>query len=142
MRKSKYRRIVILVCACAAATVAFCAWPWGRTFPPLGPVTRVRVTAGSDNREVRLIDDPEQVRRIVEFVDGHRRGWGSGWFGPPVPQVTAEFYNGDEFKGHFGAGPGFFECQREDTFECKDCWGWQSREFLRLVGLPEFGFGG
>jgi hypothetical protein len=74
MRKSNYRRIAILVCACAAATVACCVWPWGRTFPTLGPVTRVKVTAGTSDREVRVIDDPAQVRQIVEFVDSHRRG--------------------------------------------------------------------
>jgi hypothetical protein len=137
MRNRKWPLILLLL---AAATVGVCCFgPWGTTYSPLGPVTRIKVTLVPSNKEVRVIEDPAEVLRVVEFVDGHRRGWGwlSGWGGVPVPQVTASFYDGPEFKGHFGVGPGFFECQREGDFKSKTCWSWQERRFLELVGMPE-----
>lgn len=109
-----------------------------RSYSPLGQVTRVEVKTGPSGDHVRVIDDPAEVGRIVEFVNGHRGGWGgsSDWLGVPVPQVSAYFYSGSEFRGHFGVGPGFFECQREGDFSSKRCAGAEARQFLDLVGLP------
>ncbi len=136
MRKRRRLFIVLLI---ASATVAGCCLgPWGTTYPPLGPVTRIEVKDDRKDDHVHVIDDPAEVQRVVEFVNGHRRGWGwlSDWAGVPVPQVSAYFYNGTEFKGHFGVGPGFFECQREGDFASKHCSDSQGRLFLKLVGLP------
>ncbi|HWE39742.1 MAG TPA: hypothetical protein VG406_24545 [Isosphaeraceae bacterium] len=135
------KRLLIVLLLLVAAGAACCLWPGGTNYPPLGSVTRVVVKAGLDNEQVRVIDDPAKVRQLVEFVDGHRRGWGGlDWAGVPVPQVVAEFYDGSKFKGHFGVGPGFFECQREGDFTSKPCRGWQQRRFLELVGLPGYEF--
>jgi hypothetical protein len=138
----KRKRLLIVLLLSAVAVSGCCLGPWGTTYPPLGPVTRIEVKAGLNDKQVRVIDDPAEVQRVVEFVDGHRRGWGwlSDWAGVPVPQVSADFYNGSEFKGHFGVGPGFFECQREGDFASKHCWGPQERRFLELVGLPDYQF--
>jgi hypothetical protein len=133
----KQRRLSIVLLLVMLPVVGCCLDPWGSRYPALGSVTRVEVRDLS-GKTLRTIDDPAEVQRLVEYVDGHRRGWGSGWAGPPIPQVVAEFYNGSEFKGHFGVGPGFFECQREGDFASKNCWSWQERRFLELVGLPDY----
>ena len=139
----KRRRLLIVLLLTTLAVAGCCLGPWGTSYPPLGPVTRVEVRDLS-GKTLRTIDDPAEVQRLVEYVDGHRHGWGwlSGWAGVPVPLVTADFHNGSEFKGHFGVGPGFFECQREGDFASKNCWSWQERRFLELVGLPDHKFGG
>jgi hypothetical protein len=123
------------------AIAVFCLGPWGTTYPPLGPITRVEVR-DRHNNTLQVIDDPGEIERLVEYVDGHRRGWNwmSGWAGIPVPWITAEFYNGSKFQGHFGVGPGFFECQRVGDFASKSTWSWQERRFLELVGLPDYQF--
>ena len=80
----KRRRLLIVLLLAVVALTGCCFGPWGTTYAPLGPVTRIKVTAGlSDKKEVRVIEDPAEVQRVVEFVDGHRHGWGwlSGWTG-------------------------------------------------------------
>ncbi|MDB5308843.1 MAG: hypothetical protein JWO38_3045 [Gemmataceae bacterium] len=135
----KRRRLLIGVLIAALALAGCCLGPWGTSYPPLGRVTRIEVRDLSNNR-LRVMDDPAEIQRVVEYIDGHRHGWNwmSGWAGVPVPQITAEFYDGSEFKGHFGVGPGFFECQREGDFASKGIWSWQERRFLELVGLPDY----
>lgn len=56
----------------------------------------------------------------------------------PVPQIVADFYDGSEFKGHFGVGPGFFECHRDGDFASKRCGGRESRAFLEILGLLDY----
>jgi len=131
--------MLIVTLLAAVAVAGFCLGPWGTSYPPLGPITRVEIRVQS-GKTLRTIDDPSEVKQLVEFVDEHRHGWGwiSGWVGIPVPQVTAEFYNGSRFQGHFGVGPGFFECQRIGDFASKGAWRSQERRFLELVGLPDY----
>ena len=89
----------------------------------------------------RTITDSNQVQQIVEFVDGQRRGWGLlDIGGVPVPEVTVEFYNGEEFRGSFGVGDGFFECQREGDFASKFCGLRDQRRFLELIGETNYKF--
>ena len=85
-----------------------------------------------------MIEDPSQIRSITEFVDNERHGWGgyNDMFGVPVPDIIANFYDGKEFKGHFGAGPSDFETQREGGFSSKPSSKEETQTFLRLVGLP------
>lgn len=56
--------------------------------------------------------------------------------GIPVPRIIAEFYYGDTFKGHFGAGKGFFETQRAGGFYSKKADPNHVQEFLQLLGVP------
>ena len=111
-----------------------------RSYPPLGVVTRIEVKDRRNGNPVRVIDDPAAVKRVVEFVDGQERGWGgqADWAGVPIPQVSAYFYNGSEFLGHFGVGSGFFECQRVGDFSSKSCSTAHERLFLELIGLPGY----
>ena len=89
----------------------------------------------------RTITDSNQVQQIVEFVDGQRRGWGLlDIGGVPVPEVTVEFYNGEEFRGSFGAGDGFFVCQREGDFASILCGLRDQRRFLELIGETNYKF--
>lgn len=113
----------------------------GTTYPLLGPITRIVVKTNTVNVPTYVIDDPIAVRQIVDFVDRQRHGWGawgSGWAGIPVGQINLEFFNGDEFHGSFGIGPGFFECQREGDFDSKHCSRSSEIEFLKLIGLPDY----
>ena len=118
MRKRKRLPIVALLATLAVA--GYWLDPWATSYPPLGSITRVEIR-DLNGKTLRVIDDPTEVQRLVEYVDDHRHGWGGSWVGVPVPQVTAEFYNGAEFQGHFGVGPGFFECQRVGDFASKNC---------------------
>lgn len=71
------RRVLLIGLLLATVAVGGCFWgPWGTTYPPLGPVTRIKVRGGPNNKELRVIVDPAEVRRVVAFVDDRRRGWG------------------------------------------------------------------
>ena len=143
----KQKRLPIILLLIAAGVAGCYLELWGYlipkiTYPPLGPITRIEIKAGASDGQVQVIDEPSKVRRIVEFVDGHLGGWGgaSDWAGVPVPQVTVSLYEGAEFKGHFGVGPGFFECQRNGQFASKHCSAREERQFLELVGLLDYPF--
>ena len=117
---------------------AVCCWgPWGTTYPPLGPVTRIEIQDGYA-RTLRVIDDPAEVRRVVEFVDGERHGWGwiHDWAGVPVPRLRAHFFREKAHLGHFGAGAATFVCQREGDFRSKSASGAEVDRFLALIGCP------
>lgn len=105
------------------------------SFPVLGRVTRVEIT-DNHNKPILTIDDERQIVKIVAFVDGQRSGWGAPWAGIPIPEVVANFYDGEEFQGHFGVGPTFFEAQREGDFASKSATGRERRGFLALIGVP------
>jgi hypothetical protein len=111
-----------------------------RTFPLLGTVTQIVIT-GRHNETLRTIEDREQIQTIVTFVDKQRSGWGHPWAGIPVPRISANFYDGDTFKGHFGAGPSFFGTQREGDFASKSVSPEQCQAFLRLIGVDKQAFG-
>jgi len=104
------------------------------TYPRLGKVTRTKVRTRS-GRALKTVTAREQLDKVVAFVDGQRTGWERPWSGIPVPQVTAEFYDGATFKGHFGVGPGFFETHREGDFASKSATAAECAAFLRLLGV-------
>ena len=131
------RRLVLgpLLIATAMAVGCCALTPGTKTYSPLGPVTRVEVHV--NGRTVQVIDDPVRVARIVEYADAHRQDWGgtSDMFGVPVPRVSADFYEGDKFRGHFGVGPGYFETQREGDFASRVASKREEREFLELLDM-------
>jgi hypothetical protein len=106
-----------------------------RNFPSLGHVTRISVVGSDASKPLVMITDPKKISRIVMFVDSHRKGWEAPRYGIPVPAVTAEFFDGTEFKGHFGAGRGFFETQREGVFRSQDASPAEVHRFLALLGV-------
>lgn len=107
--------------------------------PPFGTVTRIEVM-DDGNRKLRVILALDHLQRVVEFVDGQREGWGrtNDWAGVPIPYLKAEFYNGTNFIGHFGVGPGFFECHRNGDFLSKGASEADCKRFLDLIGLPGY----
>ena len=44
-------------------------------------------------------------------------------------------YNDKELKGSFGAGPDFFECQREGTFAARSADKESVQAFLKILGV-------
>jgi hypothetical protein len=85
----------------------------GVSFPELRGVTRAEVRT-NHNELIKEISDPEQIRQLVAFVNARRTGWGDRFDGVPVPERVVNFYDGKEFRGHFGWGRDFFEMQRDN----------------------------
>jgi hypothetical protein len=104
------------------------------TYPPLGNVTQVEVKT-QFGELLHRIEGAEQIGKIVAFVDKQRSGWGTPWAGVPVPAVSVDFHDGASFKGSFGVGPNFFECQREGDFASKEASAEQRDAFLGLIGV-------
>jgi hypothetical protein len=106
-----------------------------RDFSTLGSVTGVTVSGPGGSKELVKITDPQAVTQIVAFVDSRRKGWETPWYGIPVPTVTAEFFDGAQFKGSFGSGTNFFETQREGVFCSQSASPSEVRRFLDLLGV-------
>ena len=102
----------------------------------LGNVTRIEIK-NSHDEILNTIEDGEQIQKVVAFVKNQRSGWGRPWYGIPVPQIVANFYDGDRFKGHFGVGPRFFEIQQHGDFASKEASAEQCLEFLRCIGVDK-----
>jgi hypothetical protein len=81
------------------------------------------------------ITDRQKIEQITEFVDTRRAGWTKRWYGIPVPSVSADFYDGSTFKGHFGVGINFFETNRYN-FWAKAASPSEIQQFLDMVGVP------
>ena len=104
-----------------------------RELPAIGSVTSITVSRRSGSPENTEITGKAAISEIVDFVDEHRAGWGKPWFGIPVPVVTAEFYDGSEFKGSFGVGGYLFETQRDGDFFTRSASPAEVLRFLELV---------
>jgi len=109
-----------------------------KTFPELGRVTKIEVRT-NESENIKTIVDPNQISRIVAFVDSQRSGWGGSgdMYGVPVPRVILDFYDGEKFEGHFGIGKGFFEAQRVGDFASKSIAEGEEQEFLNLIGISD-----
>lgn len=104
-----------LIAVFVSIAVVSCGPPSARDFPTIGRVTIITVSGTGASNLSKKITDSQRISRIVAFVDAHRSGWGTPWYGVPVPSVVVEFYDGPEFKGHFGVGKNFLETQRDDS---------------------------
>ena len=54
-----------------------------------------------------------------------------------MPQVEAEFFDGQRFKGSFGVGENFVETQRDGGFFSKPASSNEVREFLALLNVDD-----
>ncbi len=111
-----------------------------RAFPALGPVTLIKVSGKEKNEIETIISGQRSIEQIVDFVDSNRAGWYTPWYGIPVPAITAEFYDGQSFKGSFGVGKNFLETQRDGGFWSKEATPDEVRRFLDLVGKSKESF--
>lgn len=105
-----------------------------RSFPSVGRLTRIEITDNHD-RTIKIIEDERRIGKVIAFIDEHRTGWGTPLAGVPIPTTIANLYDGEEFRGHFGVGPDFFETQREGDFVSKPASEGERREFLDLIGV-------
>jgi hypothetical protein len=110
-----------------------------REFPMLNQVTSVNVVGHDGSKPSVKVTDRLKVSQIVAFIDSHRTGWIKPWYGNPVPTVTAEMFDGTEFKGSFGVGNDFFETQRAGSFFSQRASSVEVRHFLDLLGVDEEG---
>lgn len=102
--------------------------------PELGGVNAIYITVHGDGlRPIAEITDPSRIAEIVAFVNARRTGWSMPWYGVPIPAVTAQFCDGDKFKGHFGAGANFFETDLGCTFCSRYAFANEVKTFLNLL---------
>ena len=138
MSKARKAAVVIVFVITLLAVTAFVLghYKWNRRdFSTLGPVTSVTIVGHGGTKESVKITDEQVVVQIVAFVDSRRTGWETPWYGIPVPTITAEFFNGTQFKGSFGSGTNFFETQREGVFCSRSASPSEVRRFLDLLGV-------
>ena len=83
------------------------------------------------------ITDPVRVAKVVQFVDARNSDWQTPWYGIPVPGVTAEFWRDKEFLGHLGAGPEFFETQRQGAFASRVASKGEVSAFVQLLDVDD-----
>jgi hypothetical protein len=108
-----------------------------RQFGPLGRVSQIDIwihqrDGSSDSVTIR---DPKEIATVVAFVDQRSGDWRTPWYGIPVPTVEARFYDGQTFKGHFGVGKDYFECQRDGVFVSKSASDADIHEFLNVIDV-------
>ena len=118
--------------ALVGALALFCGCG-GESFPELKGVTKAEVRTNRDEL-IKEISDPEQIRRLVAYVNARRTGWSTRFDGVPVPGRVVNFYEGDKFVGHFGWGRDFFETQRDDRgFFSREADSEEVREFQHIA---------
>lgn len=110
-----------------------------RNFSPLGTVTTAElwISASDGSKYIWKISDPKDVSRIAAFVDSRRTGWGTPWYGIPVPIVEIELFDGQKLKATFGVGRDFFETQREGAFFSRNASPSEIRGFYDVVNLDD-----
>ena len=106
------------------------------SLPEMTSVSSVFIVT-NERKRIKEIADPKQMREIVDFVNMQRTNWRSPAAGVPVPSVILEFYEGDQFKGTFGVGNGFFETQRSGSLLSKRISHEDEKRFLDLIGVGE-----
>jgi hypothetical protein len=106
---------------------------------PLGPVTTAElwISASDGSKYAWKISDPKDLSRIAAFVDSRRTGWGTPWYGVPVPIVELKFFDGQKLKGTFGVGKDFLETQREGAFFSKKASQGEIHDFYDVVNLDD-----
>ena len=104
--------------------------------PPLRGASEVRITVNGDGlHPIATITDPARVAKVVAFVNANLSGWETPMFGVPVPGITAQFYTGTQFQGHFGVGKNFFETNRGCTFCSRSASRQEVMEFIALLDV-------
>jgi hypothetical protein len=104
-----------------------------RSFPAMGTVSVITVSGSGASTLSPKITEPARISQIISFVDSHRGGWYTPWYGIRVPTVSIEFYNGTEFKGSFGVGKNFLETQRDGGFYSQDATPDELNRFLTFL---------
>src|SRR5574337_182396 len=103
------------------------------TAPSLGKVTRIEIR-DSSNHSIKSITDSAKIIAITEFVNSHRGKWTKPFPGTPVPIIITDFYNNDQFIGHFGVGETFFETQCGDDFCSQNVSANEITDYFHLIG--------
>ena len=126
--------LLVVVCAFIADCV-----PNKRDLPPLGRVTSAElgIDESDGSSDIWKISDPQDLSRVVAFVDSRRAGWRTTRYGIPAPHVHVRFFDGDKSIGDFGAGPNFFGTQRNAVFFSKDASPDDVRAFYDVVHVDE-----
>ncbi len=65
---------------------------------------------------VKEIADPDQVERLILYVNSLPNKWGVPWENPPVGQVFFNFYRKGSYLSNFFVGPNFFGRTTNNSF--------------------------
>jgi hypothetical protein len=130
-------RGILVALLMAVSLLACCGGK--RDFSPLGAVTTANlwISASDGSKYGWKISDPQDLSRIVTFVDSERANWSTPWFGVPVPIVEVQLFDGQHARGSFGVGKDFFEAQREGGFFSKNVSPREIRSFFDAVSLDD-----
>jgi hypothetical protein len=104
------------------------------TLRPPAHITHIDVMRRSIQL-VKRIESQHDISAIVAFVSEHSSGWTEPLAGVPVAQIYAYFYDGDQVRGHFGVGPGFFESDLAGDFRSIGATRSETDRFLALLGM-------
>jgi hypothetical protein len=137
-RRARGLRVCWLAtCLLPAVMINACTSPL-QDFPPWGKVTRIEIlkTTSPHGDVLKEISDPDQVAKIVAFVNANRTGYREPWFGEPIPRIDVAFYDRNLYQGHFGVGPEFFEIHRGSiTFMSRPASEEEVNEIMELINL-------
>ena len=109
-------------------------------------VTRVEVRA-PDGRALKQIDGSDDIRRILDFLQAHRKGWRYSDSGFPTPPLEFFFYSGDQRLGRFGISCAWYfetDLASKDDFVLRglDAPEQDRRALLGVLGMSDFRFEG
>jgi hypothetical protein len=115
----------------------FIALVWGcsviHDFSYLDGATRIDVRTNLD-KPIKTISDPAQIQGALAFVKQRKTGWGSPWYGPPVPQVVLNFYIDNRYLGGYGIGSNFLATNPE-PFLSRSITVGERDEIMQLLGV-------
>jgi hypothetical protein len=95
------------------------------------------ISASDGSKYGWKISDPNDLSRIVTFVDSQRANWSTPWYGIPVPAVEVSLFDGQQAKGSIGVGKNFLETQRDGGFFSKNASAKEIRSFFDAIGLDD-----
>jgi hypothetical protein len=105
------RKLCLFTLACAAVLSGCHSAQRSGKCVPIGAATRVvvRVSHQGDTPASDItITDPERIRQLTAFANARREGSQPSLYTMPAPQISAAFYDKDDFLGSIGAGANFF----------------------------------
>jgi len=111
MRRKSFalRKIYLCTIAIAIALSGCRSLERSRTCAPIDHATRIIVSRSLQGKPTQdlVIIDPQRIHELTAFANARRKAH-QPWDTMPAPNVTASFYDSENFLGSIGVGPNFF----------------------------------
>jgi hypothetical protein len=97
---------------------------------------RIEVT---DNlgKVLRKIENPAEIKALVDFAMSYKSGWSTPWSGAPIALSRADFYQDDDFLGDFGVGSDFLSAQGCAYFQSREIDPKDRAKLIQLFGVKD-----